>query len=171
MHSLEELHLINLDELENNMNVMVKNIDKLEHLRVLDVRNNMWKRDITALVPLLANNSNKNLVEVDMSPAIISKNNMLSLWMALHYNVNVCKLTYSRINFFALDEIAAIDLEIAMNVIIRDEVKPKVESCLQRNLKKAGNTSSLKNQRREVSLSGFHFTKKTNPAVIKYIKS
>ena len=133
MHSLEELHLINLDELEKQMKVMVKSIKNLANLRVLDLRNTkLWKRDISALVPLLAGNTNKNLVEVDISPAIISKNNMLSLWLAIHYSVNVCKLTYSRINFFALDEIKALDNEIAMNIIIRDEIKPKIESCLQK---------------------------------------
>ena len=125
------MRLVNLDELEKNMSVLVKHIDKLEYLRVLDVRNDrLRKRDVTPFVPLLAGNKNKNLVELDISPAIISKNNMLSLWMAVNANVNLCKLTYSRINFFALDEIAALDLEIALNVIIRDEVKPKVASSL-----------------------------------------
>lgn len=131
MHCLEELHLIDLDELEHNMDVMVKSIDKLKELRILDVRNTKLRtRDVSALVPLLAGNSNKMLEEVDISRAIISKNNMLSLWMALHYNVNVCKLTYSRLNFFAVNEIVALDAELRINVIIRDEVKPKVESCL-----------------------------------------
>ena len=72
------------------------------------------------------------LEELDISKAVISKKNMLHLWMALHYNVNVCKLTYSRINFLALDEIMALDAELQMNCIIRDEVRPLVEARMQR---------------------------------------
>ena len=53
---------------------------------------------------------------------------MLHLWMALHYNVHVCKLTYSRINFLALDEIMALDAELSMNLIIRDQVRPLVDA-------------------------------------------
>ena len=34
-----------------------------------------------------------------------------------------------------------------------------------------GSNSQAIDPRREISLSGFHFTQQTNPAVIKYIKS
>ena len=90
---------------------------------MLDLRNTrLRKREVGALVPLLS--TNKVLQEVDISKAIISKKNMLHLWMALHCNVSVCKLNYSRINFFAVDEIMALDAELAMNVIIRDQIRP-----------------------------------------------
>ena len=45
---------------------------------------------------------------------------MQHLWLALHFNVSVCKLTYSRINFLAIDEIGAIDAELYLNDIIRN---------------------------------------------------
>lgn len=67
-------------------------------------------RDVSVLVPLLT--KNRVVSEIDISNAIISKKNMLHLWMALHYNIQVCKLTYSRINFMALDEIMALDAEL-----------------------------------------------------------
>ena len=57
---------------------------------------------------------------LDISKAIISKRNMQHLWLALHYNVSVCKLKYSRINFLALDEIGAIEGELYLNELIRD---------------------------------------------------
>ena len=86
---------------------------------MLDVTNRKLRtRDVSALVPLLS--SNRVLEEVNISEAVISKKNMLHLWMALHYNVKVCKLIYSRINFFAVDEIMAIDAELSLNIIIRD---------------------------------------------------
>ena len=109
------------------MDVLAESIGKLKQLKVLDVRNNKLRtRDVSALVPLLS--TNKTLQEVDISSAIISKKNMLHLWMALHYNINVCTLTYSRINFMALDQIMALDAELSMNCIIRDQIKPLVDT-------------------------------------------
>jgi len=52
---------------------------------------------------------------------------MLHLWMALHYNVHISSLIYSRINFFAIDEIMAIDGELILNNIVKDQVKPRVD--------------------------------------------
>jgi len=122
MHSLEELHLIDLEELESVMGVLAKSIQNLDNLRVLDVHvspnfsnTKLRSRDVSALVPLLVGNTNKMLKEVDISPAIISKHNMLSLWMALHYNIHVCDLIYSRSNCFAINEIVAIEMELSLN--------------------------------------------------------
>ena len=78
----------------------------------------MRKRDISALVPLLATNT--VITEVDISSSTISKVNMQHLWVALHVNVSVVKLNYSRTNFFCIQEMRAIDAELRMNCIIRD---------------------------------------------------
>ena len=40
---------------------------------------------------------------------------MIHLWLALHKNISILELNYSRINFFALNEIKAIDVELAIN--------------------------------------------------------
>lgn len=55
------------------------------------------------------------LEQLDISGCIISKKNMKLLWLALHVNVSVHKLTYSRLNFFAIDEIFALDKELHLN--------------------------------------------------------
>ena len=129
MYSLKSLHLINLVELEPILDVLGENIRNLEHLTLLDLQNTLLKkRDIGSLVPLLT--ANKVLLEVNIRDAIISKKNMMHLWMALHYNVSVCDLKYSRVNFFAVNEIMALDAELALNIVIRDQVKPKIESCM-----------------------------------------
>ena len=118
--------MIDLNELENIMDVLSDSIGKLKHLNVLDVTNTKLRtRDVSALVPLIT--SNRTLQEVNVLESIISKKNMLHLWMALHYNVTVCTLKYSRINFFAITEICAVDAELQLNNIIRDQVKPKVD--------------------------------------------
>ena len=70
------------------------------------------------MVPLLTENS--RIEELDISSAIISKKNMQHLWVALHVNTSVCNLIYSRINFMAVQEIMAIDVELRLNQLIRD---------------------------------------------------
>ena len=45
---------------------------------------------------------------------------MMHLWLALHKNISVCDLIYSRINFFAIMEMACIDMELKLNNIIRN---------------------------------------------------
>lgn len=75
------------------------------------------------LVPLIT--SIGGLEELDISQAVISKKNMQHLWIALHFNVSICKLKYSRINFLAINEIKAIDSELNLNEIIRSQVKPR----------------------------------------------
>ena len=108
------------------MDVLGESIGRLKELTILDLTNTrLRKRNVSALVPLLS--KNKVLQHVNISQSIISVKNMLHLWMALHYNVTVCELVYSRINFLALDEIMAIDTELQLNNIIRDQVKPKVD--------------------------------------------
>jgi hypothetical protein len=69
-------------------------------------------------VPLLSVNT--VITEMDISSAHISRANMQHLWVALHVNICVIKLNYSRTNFFCLDEMRAIDAELRMNCIIRD---------------------------------------------------
>jgi len=77
-------------------------------------------------VPLLANNH--TIETLDISTAIISKNNMIHLWLALHKNIGVCELDYCRLNFFAIMEMKAIDAELNLNKLIRDRIKPHFES-------------------------------------------
>jgi hypothetical protein len=55
---------------------------------------------------------NKVIEKLDISKAIISWANMQLLWLALHDNISITDLAYSRINFFCLTEIIAIDHEI-----------------------------------------------------------
>ena len=71
-------------------------------------------------MPLLA--ENRTIQYLDISGAIISKINMGHLWLALHKNISIHDLVYSRINFFALMEIKAIDAELALNKIIQEEI-------------------------------------------------
>ena len=118
----------------------------------------MRTRDVSALVPLLS--ENKVLKELDISKSVISKKNMTHLWLSLHVNISVTKLTYSRLNFLALDEQVAIDAELSLNMIIRDQIMPKV-SIKQKKL----NTHI-----RELSLRGIRIPTATNPAIIKFIK-
>ena len=45
---------------------------------------------------------------------------MMHLWMALHVNISVCKLKYSRINFLSITEMIAIDHELDLNLKIKE---------------------------------------------------
>ena len=69
-------------------------------------------------MPLLANNH--AITEIDISNSIISKKNMMHLWMALHVNISVCKLNYSRLNFLSITEMIAIDHELDLNLKIKE---------------------------------------------------
>ena len=123
---------------------------------MLDLRqNNLRTRDVTPLVPMLTNN--KMIRVLDISTAIISKKNMQLLWLALHVNVGVIDLIYSRINFLALDEIRTIDSELFLNRMIDEEVRPNIER--------------ITHTKSEISLKGFQIPRRTSPAVIKYIKT
>ena len=53
---------------------------------------------------------------------------MIHLWLALHKNISVSTLNYSRINFFALIEMKAIDAELTINNIIRTRLIPHFEA-------------------------------------------
>ena len=89
------------------MDSLFESIGRLKELTVLDLTNTRLRtRDVSALVPLLS--KNKVIQHVNIRQAIISKKNMLHLWMAMHYNVTVCELEYSMINFFAIPEMVAI---------------------------------------------------------------
>ena len=103
MLNLTDLHLVNLIELEPLMDILAESIKGHKALRKLDLRqNNLRTRDVSFIVPLLKDN--KVLEELDISNAVISKINMQHLWLSLHVNISVTSLTYSRINFLALDE-------------------------------------------------------------------
>lgn len=52
---------------------------------------------------------------------------MQHLWLSLHMSVSVCKITYSRINFLAINEIMAIDVELKINNIIKSKIRPAIE--------------------------------------------
>jgi hypothetical protein len=79
---------------------------------------NIRTRKVDSLVVLLSKN---NVIEkLDISKATISKQNMMHLWLALHKNISICDLEYSRINFFALQEMACIDMELKLNNIIHN---------------------------------------------------
>jgi hypothetical protein len=94
---------------------------------VLDLRqDNLRTRDVSALVPLLAEND--TITKVDISSAIISKKNMGHLWLAFHKSISVIDLTYSRINFMAIMEQKAIDAELALNRIIHEQIKPHFDA-------------------------------------------
>ena len=84
----------------------------------------MRTRDVSALIPLLA--KNHIITDVNISDATISKKNMMHLWMALHANISVCQLTYSRTNFLSITEMVAIDHELDLNMKIKNSISPKV---------------------------------------------
>ena len=57
MHSLKQLHLVNMDELESQIDVLADSIGKLKELTLLDVTNDKLRtRDVSGLVPLLTKN-------------------------------------------------------------------------------------------------------------------
>ena len=70
---------------------------------------------------------NRTITHLDISGAIVSKINMGLLWLALHKNICISELNYSRINFFALMEIKAIDAELDLNQMIQTDIKPVFE--------------------------------------------
>ena len=82
---------------------------------------------------------------------------MVNLWLALHKNISVCTLNYSRLNFFAILEMKAIDAEMALNDIIRQRIIPHFESVKGRS-------------RTELSLNGFPVERSVSPAILKYLK-
>ena len=84
---------------------------------------------------------------------------MQHLWLSLHVNLSVTRLIFSRINFLAIDEQMAIDAELSLNIIIRDQIMPKI-SRQQKMLKRI----------KELSLRGIRIPTATNPAIIKFIK-
>ena len=138
------------------MDTLAASLRKHRRLKILDLRQGALRtRDVSSLVPLLT--ENKAIEELDISNAVISRKNMQHLWMALHMSVSVCTLIYSRINFLALNEIFAIDVELKLNKLIKDKIRPAIE-------KESGQTQI------ELSLRGFKISPKTNPALIKYIK-
>ena len=51
---------------------------------------------------------------------------MMHLWMALHVNISVCNLVYTRTNFLSIKEMVAIDHELDLNLKIKDSISPKV---------------------------------------------
>jgi len=125
MKELTELHLINLEALEPLMDTLADSVQKHKKLKVLNLRQTTLRtRDVSALIPLLA--QNHVITEVDISNATISKKNMMHLWMALHVNISVCKLTYTRTNFLAITEMVAIDHELKLNQNISNKISPKV---------------------------------------------
>jgi hypothetical protein len=126
MRDLQELHLVNLLELENQMDLLCESIKNHRLLKVLDVRQeNMRKREVSALVPLLS--TNFFIERIDISKAIVSKVNIMHLWLALHKNISVVELIFCRINFFALEEIKALDAEIVINQVIQKQIMPRVD--------------------------------------------
>ena len=80
------------------------------------------------------------------------------LWLALHKNISIHDLVYSRINFFALMEIKAIDAELALNKIIQEEIQPTFEA------------NQFSRSGKELSLKGYTVAKENSPAILKYIK-
>ena len=109
MKELRELHLVNQNRLENFMDDLADSIKNCKHLNILNLKQDyLRKREVASLVPLLA--KSVSIETLDISSAIISKQNMIHLWLALHKNISILVLNYSRINFFALTEIKAIDV-------------------------------------------------------------
>lgn len=109
--------------------MLTESLKNSTHLKVLDLKQkDMVKRDVGPLVPFLA--ANKTVEKLDISGAIISKINMMHLWLALHKNISVHELIYSRINFFAILEMHAIDAELTLNKSIHDEIMPKFRGKL-----------------------------------------
>ena len=79
MVDLTELHLINLNTLDESMEVLASSLKKHKKLKVLDIRrDHLRARNFSALVPLLS--TNKVITEVDISSAFISRDDMQSLW-------------------------------------------------------------------------------------------
>ena len=114
LNQLTSLSIINIPELENLMDILGSSLHKHKTLKTLNIKQeNMRTREIKALVPLLSNNS--VLTNIDISRAIISQQNMTHLWVALHYNISVTEINYSRINFFALETMRAVDAELIIN--------------------------------------------------------
>jgi len=152
---LEELHLVNLLELENFTEVLAGSLGSIKKLRVLDLRQaNLWKRNVGALVPYLANN--RTVLKLDVSKGIISKINMMHLWLALHKNISICELNYSRINFFSILEMHAIDAELALNQVIVKQILPIFK----------GNLHGAK----KLSFRGLEVPNENYPAIIKFLK-
>ena len=119
MKNLKELRLVNIAAVEKCMNELADTLKGLKNLKILDLRQQkIRKREVDALVPLLAENT--TIEFLDITDAIISKNNMGHLWLALHKNISVYELNYSRINFFCILEMKAIDAELALNKIIHE---------------------------------------------------
>jgi len=84
---------------------------------------------------------------------------MMHLWQALHKNISVTSLTYTRMNFFAIMEMKAIDAELGINEVIRDRIIPHFESAIPERSK-----------RTELSLQGFKVDRPVLPAILKYLK-
>lgn len=121
MQLLESLSLVNIESLENAkiMDTLARSIKHHKYLKFVDLRQmNIRTRNVDSLVTLLS--KNKVIEKLDISKAIVSKQNMMHLWLALHKNISVCDLTYSRINFFSLMEMTCIDMELRLNKIIRN---------------------------------------------------
>ena len=85
---------------------------------------------------------------------------MRLLWLAIHINVSVHKLTYSRFNFLALDEIFALDKELQLNEVIREQILPQISA-----------RNEVEHPMKSLSLRGFRFPTSYNPAIIKFIKT
>lgn len=120
MKQLNELRLVNIPIMELYMLELSEALKGCKSLKILDLRQERRTREIGPLVPLLA--ENRTIQYLDISGAIISKKNMGHLWLALHKNISIHDLVYSRINFFAIMEIKAIDAELALNKIIQEEI-------------------------------------------------
>ena len=118
MKDLQELHLVNLVSLEDQMHEFAHSIQNLKCLHDLNLRQTTIRtRKLDALVQMLMNN--KSINRLDISDSIISKKNMIHLWLALHKNISVSEVIYSRLNFFAIPEMGAIDLELKLNNVIQ----------------------------------------------------
>ena len=127
MKDLKELRLVNIAAVEKYMNELADTLKGLKNLKILDLRQQkIRKREVDALVPLLAEST--TIEFLDITDAIISKNNMGHLWLALHKNISVYELNYSRINFFCILEMKAIDAELALNKIIHEQIRPHFEA-------------------------------------------
>ena len=104
---------------------LAKSIKHHKFLRILDLRQeNLRTRKVDDLIALLS--TNKTILKLDISKAIVSLKNMTHLWAAMHKNSSVCELIYSRYNFFAIKEMQAVDIELKLNKIIRDEIIPVI---------------------------------------------
>lgn len=143
MSLLCELHIINIPVLEELMTILGHAITNHKKLKVLNIKQESFRtRDISALVPLLAGDT--VLTDLDISKAIISQKNMEHLWVALHYNISVTDINYSRINFFALESIRAVDAELIINRMIKNKILPRVEMLKKLNPHSGSRELSLK---------------------------